>query len=107
MCIFGTSNQRVNQTQTQSPAFRDAPPVVTGSQIGVDNPKDTKRVTEELKIKRQKKEGTYEDPNTKNEEQSVSQTQRRKNRFKVVKKPTGGFGKVRRNTNIRRRLGFR
>ena len=105
MCIFGTSNQRVNQTQRQT--FRDAPPVVTGSQIGVDNPKDTNRITEELKIQRQKKEGTYVDPNTKNEEQSASQTQMKKNRKKVVKSPTGGFGKVKRNTNIRSRLGFR
>jgi len=45
------------------PTFRDAPPVVTGSQTGVDNPKDTERATELLKIKRQKREGTYVDPN--------------------------------------------
>ena len=45
------------------PTFRDAPPVVTGSQTGVANPKDTKKATEQLKIKRQKKEGTYVDPN--------------------------------------------
>jgi len=59
MCIFGTSKQPVAQT----PTVRDAPPVVTGSQTGVDNPKDTKKATEKLKIKRQKKEGTYVDSN--------------------------------------------
>ena len=37
--------------------FADSPPVVTGMQTGVDNPIDTAKVTEELKIKRQNKEG--------------------------------------------------
>jgi len=31
---------------------RNAAPTVTGTQIGVDNPIDTKKVTEQLKIKR-------------------------------------------------------
>jgi len=59
MCIGMGQGQVVRQKST----FRDAPPVVTGSQTGVDNPKDTKKATEQLKIKRQKKEGTYLDPN--------------------------------------------
>ena len=59
MCILGSSRGSIQQT----PTFRDAPPVVTGSQTGVDNPKDTKKATEQLKIKRQKREGTYLDPN--------------------------------------------
>ena len=58
MCIGGRS-----QAVQPKPTFRDAPPVVTGSQTGVENPKDTKKATEQLKIKRQKKEGTYVDPN--------------------------------------------
>ena len=58
MCIGGRS-----QVVQPKPTFRDAPPVVTGSQTGVVNPKDTKKATEQLKIKRQKKEGTYVDPN--------------------------------------------
>ena len=58
MCI-GARSQPIQQ----APTFRDAPPVVTGSQTGVDNPKDTKKATEQLKIKRQKREGTYVDPN--------------------------------------------
>ena len=58
MCIGGRS-----QPIQQAPTYRDAPPIVTGSQTGVANPKDTKKATEELKIKRQKREGTYVDPN--------------------------------------------
>ena len=67
MCIGGRS-----QAVQQTPTFRDAPPVVTGSQTGVDNPKDTKKATEQLKIKRQKKEGTYLDPNLSMLEDSLS-----------------------------------
>ena len=62
MCIGGMSPVYAT-AQRQESAFKDAPPVVTGTQTGVDNPKDTKRATENLKIKRQKKEGTYVDPN--------------------------------------------
>jgi hypothetical protein len=61
MCIGGSPAYATPQRETA--AFQDAPPVVTGKQTGVENPKDTKKVTEELKIKRQKKEGTYVDPN--------------------------------------------
>ena len=61
MCIGGSPSYAV--PQRQEAAFKDAPPVVTGLQTGVDNPKDTKKATEELKIRRQKKEGTYVDPN--------------------------------------------
>ena len=60
MCIGGSPSYATPQRETA--AFQDAPPVVTGKQTGVENPKDTKKVTEELKIKRQKKEGTYVDP---------------------------------------------
>ena len=48
MCIGGRS-----QLIQQAPTYRDAPPIVTGSQTGVENPKDTKKATEDLKIKRQ------------------------------------------------------
>ena len=60
MCIGGGGR---SYPQPQRPEFEDSPPVVTGSQTGVENPKDTKKATEELKIRRQKKEGTYVDPN--------------------------------------------
>tara|TARA_R100001015_G_C4585868_1_gene141820 strand:- start:452 stop:787 length:336 start_codon:yes stop_codon:yes gene_type:complete len=46
-------------TTEKKPKFSNAPPVVTGKQTGVDNPKDTKKATESLMIKRQKEEGTY------------------------------------------------
>ena len=55
MCFFGSSRPAA----PPKPEFDDAPPVVTGSQTGVDNPIDTAKATEELKIKRQKKEGFY------------------------------------------------
>ena len=64
MCIGGSPSYAAPPTpQRETAAFQDAPPVVTGKQTGVENPKDTKKVTEELKIKRQKKEGTYVEPN--------------------------------------------
>ena len=53
MCFFGRSRP----AQPPKPMFADSPPVVTGMQTGVDNPIDTAKVTEELKIKRQNKEG--------------------------------------------------
>jgi|TARA_R100001510_G_C7601592_1_gene167978 hypothetical protein len=43
--------------------YQNRPVTVTGSQVGVENPKDTAKATESLKIKRKKKEGTYVDPN--------------------------------------------
>ena len=53
MCFFGRSQP----AQPPKPMFADSPPVVTGMQTGVDNPVDTAKVTEELKIKRMNKEG--------------------------------------------------
>ena len=43
--------------------YQNRPVTVSGEQTGVDDPKDTKKATESLKIKRQKEEGTYVDPN--------------------------------------------
>ena len=70
MCIGGSPSYATPQRETA--AFQDAPPVVTGKQTGVENPKDTKKVTEELKIKRQKKEGTYVDPNLQRTEELLT-----------------------------------
>ena len=36
--------------------FEDAPPVVTGKQEDVENPFDTKKITDQLKLRRKKKE---------------------------------------------------
>lgn len=62
MCFGGGQRQ---QKQEELPE-RNAPPVVTGKQVGVDNPKNTAKATETLKIKRQKEEGTYIDPSQQN-----------------------------------------
>tara|TARA_Y100001938_G_C7752358_1_gene264498 strand:+ start:266 stop:478 length:213 start_codon:yes stop_codon:yes gene_type:complete len=51
MCFFGR-----RRSAPPKPEFKDSPPVVTGMQTKVDMPKDTKKATEELKIKRKKKE---------------------------------------------------
>ena len=64
MCIGGSPSYATPQRETA--AFQDAPPVVTGKQTGVENPKDTKKATESLMIKRQKEEGTYVDPSQQN-----------------------------------------
>jgi len=72
MCIGGGGGR--SYPQPQRPEFDDSPPVVTGRQTGVENPKDTKKATEELKIRRQKKEGTYVDPNLAAVEQKLSRS---------------------------------
>ena len=59
MC-FGGGGGRMSEPKRE---FQNRPVTVTGSQEGVDNPKDTAKATETLKIKRQKEEGTYVDPN--------------------------------------------
>tara|TARA_Y100000114_G_C11681486_1_gene288795 strand:- start:539 stop:877 length:339 start_codon:yes stop_codon:yes gene_type:complete len=58
MCFGGGGVAKVKE-----PEYKNRPVTVTGEQTGVDNPKDTEKATERLKIKRQKKEGTYKDPN--------------------------------------------
>ena len=59
MC-FGGGGGRMSTPQRE---FQNRHVTVTGEQTGVDDPKDTKKATESLKIKRQKEEGTYVDPN--------------------------------------------
>lgn len=62
MC-FGGGVARAVVSESQDTDYKNAPVVVTGKQTGVENPKNAKKVTEMLKIKRQKEEGTYVDPN--------------------------------------------
>ena len=59
MCFGGGGGgqRRVAKYQSKNDAA-----TVTGEQIGVENPKDTKKVTEELKIKRQQRDNIYENP---------------------------------------------
>ena len=70
MCIGGSPTYA--SVQRNPAAYQDAPPIVTGMQIGVSDPKDTKKVTEDLKIKRQKEEGTYVDPNLQRTEELLT-----------------------------------
>ena len=61
MCFFGGSTQRPAVEKYKS---KNDAAVVTGMQTGVENPKDTKKVSDELKIQRAKKEDRYVDPNS-------------------------------------------
>ena len=70
MC-FGGGSQMRQQPQRE---YQNRPVTVTGKQEGVDNPKDTKKATESLKIKRQKEEGTYVDPNLTTAEKLTSRS---------------------------------
>ena len=58
MCFGGGGRMSTPQRE-----YQNRPVTVTGSQTGVDDPKDTAKATETLKIKRKKEEGTYVDPN--------------------------------------------
>ena len=59
MCFGGGGNQRPQVAKYKS---KNDPAVVTGMQTGVENPKDTKKASDELKIQREKEEGSYVDP---------------------------------------------
>ena len=72
MCFFGGGAKAAPAPKKAE--FEDAPPVVTGKQTGVDDPKDTEKATEELKIRRKKKEGTYVDPNLAAVEEKLSRS---------------------------------
>ena len=54
MC-FGRSQS----TPIPQRTFDDSPPVVTGSQTGVEKPKDTKKATERLEQDRRESEGFF------------------------------------------------
>ena len=70
MCFGGGSTKpKVEKYKSKNDAA-----VVTGMQTGVDNPKDTKKASDELKIQREKEEGRYEDPNIKTAEKLTSPT---------------------------------
>jgi len=59
MCLGGGGGRMT----TPQREYQNRPVTVTGKQTGVDDAKDTAKATESLKIKRQKEEGTYVDPN--------------------------------------------
>jgi len=60
MCLGGGG---VARAAVEKSEYKNRPVTVTGEQTGVDDPKDTKKATESLKIQRKKEEGTYVDPN--------------------------------------------
>ena len=60
MCFFGGGAKAAPAPKKAE--FEDAPPVVTGKQTGVDDPKDTKKATDKLRMDRKKREGTYVEP---------------------------------------------
>ena len=80
MCLGGRRQPPQIETQESESEFENRPVTVTGKQTGVDNPKDTKKATEKLKIKRQKEEGIYEDPDLKTTEKPTRRSGN--NRFK-------------------------
>ena len=49
--------------------YQNRPVTVSGEQTGVDDPKDTAKATETLKIKRQKEEGARDEEQEKEEEE--------------------------------------
>jgi hypothetical protein len=59
MCFFGGGSSQPRVAEYES---RNDPPVITGEQTGVENPIDTQRASDELKIQREREEGRYEDP---------------------------------------------
>ena len=59
MC-FGGGSQMRQQPQRE---YQNRPVTLTGTQTGVDDPKDTAKATKKLKIKRKQEEGTFVDSN--------------------------------------------
>ena len=92
--------------------YQNRPVTVSGEQTGVDDPKDTAKATETLKIKRQKEEGTYVDPNlttvqkltksgggskTKQQQQNLAANKKKAKSIAAAKKakntrPKGAYG---------------
>ena len=73
--------------------YQNRPVTVTGTQTGVDDPKDTAKATETLKIKRQKEEGTYVDPNLTTAEKLTS----RSGNKRVIRRVDGVITSMSRN----------
>jgi len=63
MCLGVGGGGGGGRMTTPQREYQNRPVTVTGKQTGVDDAKDTAKATESLKIKRQKEEGTYVDPN--------------------------------------------
>ena len=92
MC-FGGGGPAKAILNAQEPDYKNAPVVVTGKQTVVKNPIDTKKFTEQLKIKRQKEEGTYVDPNLTTTEKLT----RRGGNKRVIRRVDGKLTSMSRN----------
>ena len=75
--------------------YQNRPVTISGTQTGVDDPKDTAKATETLKIERQKEEGTYVDP-TLTTADKLQQTGRGK--YTMKKDSTGRIRKMKTST---------
>ena len=89
MCLGG-GVARMTPPQRE---YQNRPVTVTGEQTGVDDPKDTKKATETLKIKRKKEEGTYVDPNLTTAEKLT----RRSGNKRVIRRVDGKLTSMSRN----------
>ena len=89
MCLGG-GVARMTPPQRE---YQNRPVTVTGEQTGVDDPKDTKKATESLKIKRQKEEGTYVDPNL----TTAKKLTRRSGNKRVIRRVDGKLTSMSRN----------
>ena len=90
MCLGGGGVARAAVPQRE---YQNRPVTVTGEQTGVDDPKDTKKATESLKIKRQKEEGTYVDPNL----TTADKLTRRSRNKRVIRRVDGKLTSMSRN----------
>jgi len=90
MCLGGGGVARMRPPQRE---YQNRPVTVTGEQEGVDDPKDTKQATESLKIKRQKEEGTYVDPNL----TTADKLTRRSGNKRVIRRVDGKLTSMSRN----------
>jgi len=89
MCLGG-GVARMTPPQRE---YQNRPVTVTGEQTGVDDPKDTKKATESLKIKRKKEEGTYVDPNL----TTADKLTRRSGNKRVIRRVDGKLTSMSRN----------
>ena len=96
MCFFGGAKAAPAPKKAE---FDDAPPVVTGEQTGVDDPKDTAKATEKLRMSRKKEEGTYVDPtvNT-NLDRTESLLKTGGGKYTIKKDSTGKLTKMKMST---------
>ena len=89
MCLGG-GVARMTPPQRE---YQNRPVTVSGEQTGVDDPKDTKKATETLKIKRKKEEGTYVDPNL----TTADKLTRRSGNKRVIRRVDGKLTSMSRN----------